>query len=57
VHRRIRRKIWTAVIGALVAANLWLGAASGPAGADVRLPAEVAVVADGAVVPAGCAGC
>jgi hypothetical protein len=57
VHRRIRRKIWTAVIGALVAANLWLGAAPGPAGADVRLPAEVAVVADGAVVPAGCAGC
>jgi len=57
VTRRIRRKIWTVVIGTLVAANLWLGAAPDPAGADVRLSAEAAVVVDGAVVPADCAGC
>jgi hypothetical protein len=43
------------MIGTLVAANLWLGAA--PTSADVRLSAEAAVVVDGAVVPADCAGC
>lgn len=55
--RRIRRKVWTVVIGTLVAANLWLGAVPKPADAEVRLSAEAAVVVDGAAVPADCAGC
>lgn len=48
---RIRRKIWAIVIGALVAANLWLGAGPSAAGTNVRLEGEVATVVEGVVTP------